>query len=200
MKKEVKLKVIIILLAILFGISLYFTFNFYNKYKQLSWPCKPLSCENENINITTLIESNYYDYVINAINNAKNHIYVAMFQFKFYENNKVRDILDALVKAKQKGIEVKILLDRSDWNKEIEKKNKETIEYLKQYGIEAKFDVPSQTLHAKFIIIDDIVIIGSTNLVYYALYKNAETNIAIKNKGIAREFMNYFDFLWEKAS
>lgn len=200
MKKEVKLKLAIILLIILLGINIYFTFKFYNKYKNLSWPCKAVSCSNKNISVTTLIEGNYYDYIIDAINNANSHIYVAMFQFKFYENNKVRNILEELIRAKQRGVDVKVLLDKSNWNKEIGEKNEKTLNYLKNFGIEAKFDIPDQTLHAKFFVIDNTVILGSTNLVYYAIYKNAETNIAIENENIAGEFINYFNFLWEKAS
>ena len=121
-----------------------------------------------------------------------------MFEFKFYENeeNKVRLLADALIGARKRGVEIRVLLDKSDWNPSIEKDNKGMIEYLKKGGIEAKFDSGKKTLHVKLIIIDDSVIIGSTNLGFSALERNNEASVLIRNKESAEYYRAYFEDLW----
>ena len=90
----------------------------------------------------------------------------------------------------------RVLLDQSDWSKSIRKENEPTVNYLQEHGVSAKFDSPKKTLHAKLIIIDNSVIIGSTNLGFHALERNNEVSVLIKNKEIADYYKTYFETLW----
>lgn len=53
--------------------------------------------------------------------------------------------------------------------------------------------------HSKILIIDDITIIGSTNLDYRSLYRNYEANIEINNQEFTQSILNLFDQQYTQA-
>src|SRR3989338_6870976 len=167
------LKFSILLLFFAFGFTIA-TLLFY--HPNANFPSTQISAGDAEL--IPLVDRNYFPTVLEKINSASERIDMAMFEFKFYENeeNKIR-----------------VLLDKSDWNPSIEKDNKGMIEYLKKGGIEAKFDSGKKTLHVKLIIIDDSVIIGSTNLGFSALERNNEASVLIRNKESAEYYRAYFE-------
>jgi branched-chain amino acid aminotransferase len=190
-------KTAIVVLAITFALGFYSAYLLYNK--TCEWSCPPNIVYSQGIEVIQLNDRNYFPAVLSAIESASQSIDIAVFEFRFYENkeNKARQLLDALISARARGINIRVLLDESDWNKETSNRNKETIGYLKDKGIQAKLDNPKKTLHAKLIIIDDSTIIGSHNLGFYALERNKEASVLIKNKDVANAYKSYFEFLWQ---
>ncbi len=190
-RKYLKFSVLILFFALGFAVA---TLLFYRT--SINFPTTQISTENAEI--IPLVDRNYFPTVLAEINSASESIDMAMFQFKFYENeeNKVRLLADALIGARKRGVDVRILLDKSDWNPSIEKDNKEMIEYLKKGEIDAKFDSGKKTLHAKLIVIDDTVIIGSTNLGFSALERNNEASVLIRNQETDDYYRAYFEELW----
>lgn len=152
----------------------------------------------EETEIIPIVDRNYFEIVVPEIGKAKERIDIAMFQFKFYENekNKVRLLQEALIAAAARGVRVRVLLDQSNWNSGIKKDNDPTFDYLKANGIQVKFDSPKKTLHSKLLIIDDTVIVGSTNLGFHALERNSEVSVLIRNKETADYYRAYFEDLW----
>ena len=151
-----------------------------------------------NAELIPIVDRNYFDIVVPEIQKAQRNIDMAVFQFRFYENekNKVRLLTEALIEAAERGVVIRVLLDQSNWSPSIKRNNEPTINYLKENGIEAKFDSPKKTLHAKLIIIDDNVIVGSTNLGFHALERNNEVSILIRNKETTDYYKAYFENLW----
>lgn len=196
-KKRINKEVLLIFLLLIFfllGFSIAtIIFSSYNSEIPI------LVVNTDTSKIIPIVNRNYFDIVYNELKNASSEVDIAMFEFKFYENeeNKVRKITDLLVNLSLSGVKVRVLLDQSNWNPSIRKNNEPLINYLRNNGIRAKFDSPKKTLHAKLIIIDnDSVILGSTNLGFYALERNNEANVLIKNREIANYFKNYFENLW----
>ncbi|MBU2497033.1 MAG: phospholipase, partial [Nanoarchaeota archaeon] len=105
-------------------------------------------------------------------------------------------LLEDLIDAHERGVKIRVLLDESDWSPSIGKDNKKTIDYLIENGIQAKLDNPKKTLHVKLLIIDDSIIIGSTNLGFHALERNNEASILITNSEITEYYKTYFETLW----
>jgi len=107
-------------------------------------------------------------------------------------------LFDYLIDAKNRGVRVRVLLDKSDWSAAITAKNRPTIDYLKSRGIEARFDDPQVTTHAKLVIVDRReVILGSMNWNKYALTDQEQTDILIDDERVGEAFADYFDRLWE---
>lgn len=115
------------------------------------------------------------------------------FQLSSSKDTRADILADEMTKAKKRGVEVKVILEKSDFNKWLNRMNSETIEYFKENGIEARLDNEDVITHAKVVIIDDSVFLGSTNWSYGGLELWHNSDILIRNKKIVDFFVNYFE-------
>ncbi len=115
--------------------------------------------------------------IIDSIDQAKTSIYLAMYSF----TNK--NIKQAIIDAKARGVEVKIITDK-------EYKNKEVFKELRDTGITvADDDTDDKTMHDKILVIDDTVVyVGSANYTVYAFYRNHENILKLTDKNIASRY------------
>jgi len=108
-------------------------------------------------------------------------------------------LLEGLVAAHQRGVVVRVLLDASDWAPEITESNGRALSYLQEHGIEARFDDPAVTTHAKMLIVDRrVAVIGSTNWNDHAFYDHEQANVLIEDARIGHLLTEYFERLWEQ--
>lgn len=135
----------------------------------------------------------YYGKALHEIKGAQSSIHMALFEIKYYENYQssgMNDIVDELISARQRGVEVLIIVDQYS-------RENNAMQRLLDNGVEIRYDSNETTLHAKLIIIDGMtVILGSTNLSYYGLEMNNEANVMIVDEATAKEFEGYFQTLW----
>lgn len=167
----------------------YFDYLWKNSSKDIS-PFK--SFRGETIPI---IDREYFDVIQATMKKAKKKIWVMVYGFKLSSSENTRaDILaNEMIRAKKRGVEVKVILEKSDFNEWLNRMNGKTIEYFKENGIEARFDKEDVITHAKVVIIDDAVFLGSTNWSYGGLELWHNSDILIKNKKIVDFFVNYFE-------
>ncbi|ASJ09733.1 phospholipase [Thermococcus siculi] len=144
----------------------------------------------EGYTVTVLEEREYYTNLIKAIDSSKSEIYVMMFLMKYDPGDgydPANDLIRALVKARQRGVRVHVLLeDGID-------ENRKAYDYLRANGVDVTFDSPSTTLHAKVVVIDGkTVFIGSHNWSEAALDWNHEVSVRIDSRKLAEEMVDYF--------
>jgi phosphatidylserine/phosphatidylglycerophosphate/cardiolipin synthase-like enzyme len=127
--------------------------------------------------------------IVGAIKEAKRSILVQAYSFTS------RPIIEALVSAKYKGIDVKILLDKSliiNGNQYYS-----PIPYFQERNIWIRIDYLPIVAHNKVIIIDDsTVITGSFNFTRAAQMDNAENVLMIYDYKLAQK---YTDNWYERA-
>lgn len=144
--------------------------------------------------------------VLDQIQNAKDHAYVEMFTLTHH------DVIQAMIDAKQRGVDVRVLLDPSEHSV-----NQKAFDALKQAGVQVKwFDADAahhQLLHAKWGEFDNQdLIIGSGNWSLSGLgtqtheqaldpqgreYRhNHEADVLVKDGGVASAFHNQFEDDW----
>ena len=169
----------------------YFNYLWENSSKDIS-PFKSFRGE-----IIPLIDREYFDIVSTAMKKAKRRILVMVYGFKLSSSGDTRaDILaDEMIKARKRGVEVKVILEKSDFNEWLNRMNGKTIEYFKENGIKARLDNEDIITHAKVVIIDDGVFLGSTNWSYGGLELWHNSDILIRNKKIVDFFVDYFTVL-----
>ncbi|WP_022670107.1 phospholipase D family protein [Hippea alviniae] len=137
------------------------------------------------------------DAIIEQINEAEKTIDVAVYNFTS------RPLARALLRAKKRGVKIRVILDR-EANGESNRYSK--YEFLKSNGISVRFAVPhiawdrEGLMHNKFAVIDKkTVITGSANWTASAFKINDENVIIIKREDIANVYEKEFEYLWKRS-
>lgn len=140
----------------------------------------------------------YFETAMTEINDAKSSVLLVMYLVSAVPTQPEsgpNQLLSALVKAKDRGVKVKVILDQSI-NFETENlddavarnKNQEAFEFLKKNGVDVFFDESQTYTHTKAIVIDnETVLLGSTNWSKSALTRNNEANLLVHSKDLAQE-------------
>jgi len=135
---------------------------------------------------TVFSPGNSENEIISLLDNAKTEIKIEMFEFSY------KPIKESLARAKNRGVDVKVILDRQS------SQNKDTFDFLEKNGMYVKW-APSKfnLLHSKFAIIDKkTVLVGSTNWSKNGMQKNREASVIIYSEDLAKEFENIFENDW----
>ena len=102
----------------------------------------------------------YFEITLNEINNAKSSIQVVMYLVSIFPSqpdSQVNQLVNALIKAKERDVEVKVILDMNmDFTEEggatSQNKNQAAYELLKQNSISVFFDESQTYTHAKAVV------------------------------------------------
>lgn len=148
-----------------------------------------------------LDKSNYFDEVLACIDKSQRSVSIVVFEY-FYavggQRNPVNFLTYALQRAKTRGVKVRVVINQKYRVKDLVEKVHTTKSYLERAGIEVKFAPKSTCLHAKFLVIDEkILIVGSHNWSVFGVKKNEEISLAIKEVGVVSLFADKFNSYWE---
>ena len=129
------------------------------------------------------------DAIIKEICNAQKTINIAMYYLTS------REIAQELVKAKDRNVRIRIVLDK---DQETQKYSKSR--YLIKRGFEVKYHTGSGIMHNKFAIIDEkILITGSFNWTPTANEKNEENLLIMTDKELIKKYQDRFEYLWKMS-
>lgn len=109
-----------------------------------------------------------------------------------------RDVVEALQRAKDRGVDVRIIIEEDVMGGE----NGEIFRELDSKGFRIRYASKAYKLtHSKFAIVDgEAVLVGSHNLSNSALFKNREASVIIRDAAVAGEFEEAFERDWGLAS
>lgn len=164
---------------------------------------EPILPSTESGSIKTVINRAYFSSVMELIQSAQTRIRVIMYGIKYYPrqpDSKTNQLLEALVAAHARGVDVEVIMDLSDYNETLNKVNREAKTFLIRGGVPVLDDALHTTTHAKMLLADDTVVIGSTNWGYDALERRNETCVQIADASIAERYADYFDRLKNEGS
>jgi phosphatidylserine/phosphatidylglycerophosphate/cardiolipin synthase-like enzyme len=121
---------------------------------------------------------NCTDRIVQEIDKSQSSILVQAFSFTS------SPLAKALVRARERGVDVKVILDRKNFLEEFTQG-----ERLLQAGIPILLDGEHQTAHNKVMILDGkTVITGSFNFTQAAEKKNAENVLILRDPDLVRSF------------
>lgn len=145
--------------------------------------------------VTLLKDNQFFEVLRGHIAEADHEIVVGMFLFKARPDvsNRANTILEDLIKAQGRGVNVRVLLERTDRrNDSLNRDNLATSKRLRQYGVQVLFDSMDKTTHTKTIVIDRrFVFVGSHNLTHSGLFYNHELSVLIDDPDLARDVIEY---------
>jgi len=129
--------------------------------------------------------------IIKNINQAEAFINIAMYIFTD------REIALPLVKAQERGVKVRLYLDKEQVEYQYSQSH-----FLVQKGIKTKISTNNYIMHNKFAIIDNrLLLTGSYNWTFSANNRNDENLMVIDDPEIIARYQNQFKKLWfEKYS
>lgn len=130
------------------------------------------------------------ELIIKTIKDAKKTIRVAAYSFTS------APIAQALLDAKKHGIDVKIVLDKSN-----AKAKYSSLTFLQNQQVPVRVNYKYAIMHDKFMVIDGTTLqTGSFNYTKAAEEKNAENVLVIKDAGkVAQDYNNQWEKLWNEA-
>jgi phosphatidylserine/phosphatidylglycerophosphate/cardiolipin synthase-like enzyme len=127
------------------------------------------------------------DKLIDKVNSAQKSIYIAIYSFT------LDDLASALISAKQRGVDVKVIFDYDQSTSSYSDDEK-----LIAAGIPIARRNGSGYMHNKFTIIDgNLIATGSFNYSQNADERNDENLVFIVSEEIASKFKADFDHLWD---
>ncbi len=127
-------------------------------------------------------------HVIDAIDNARTYVHVAMYDFT------LKSIADALIRAKDRGVDVMVVIESDDV------KGSE-YDRLKNAGVDIRLDGNPALMHNKFMVIDDILVeTGSFNWTFSADTKNNENLIFLRSEALADSYETDFKKIYDAGS
>ncbi|NPA28148.1 MAG: hypothetical protein GXN91_03770, partial [Epsilonproteobacteria bacterium] len=144
--------------------------------------------EVKNIEIYFSPDSDFEEKIVELIKESNKSIEFLAFAFTNYK------IAYALVGAKERGVEVKGVMDES----QNEFQTYSVYDDLKEEGIDVKLS--DRKLHSKVFIFDDkIVITGSYNFTKSANDENNENSLVIYDSNISKAYIDNFNFIYQRA-
>jgi len=130
------------------------------------------------------------ELVIKTIQTAKKSIHVAAYSFTS------KPIAEALVAAYEQGIDVKLVLDKS------QRKGRGSLyKFMQENNVPTRINSEYAIMHNKFMIIDNKILeLGSFNYTKNAEEKNAENVLVIhRNPKIIKSYSKQWRNLWKEA-
>jgi len=164
-----------------------FAGNFHND--KVSQGIKKINISNKDLEIFfSPQDKSLTNAVLPLIKNAKRYIYIPTFVMT------ERRVTEELIKAKQRGVDVRIIIDALNASVKHSKHNE-----LRNGGLLVKTENYAGKMHSKSMIIDDeYTIIGSMNFSNSGENRNDENLILIKDSEIAKFYKEFFLYQWDK--
>ncbi|MFN3346770.1 MAG: phospholipase D-like domain-containing protein [Candidatus Bipolaricaulaceae bacterium] len=145
---------------------------------------------------TTPEDPAYLRHVPELLSSAQREILVALSDLRTYSDGTTDPLLLALRKAKERGAEVYVLIERGA--DAVAPGQREAEELLRSWGIAVRPDNPQVTLHAKFLVLDGrYVVVGSTHWTKSALTRSVQVDLVLDCPELAGIFRSFFFRLWD---
>ncbi len=122
---------------------------------------------------------------------ARRRVWVAMFVVRAEDEAAVRPLLQALVDARSRGVDVRVCLDFGDkvgTAGEPDSKHEVAREWLRSRGVPTLLDEKERTTHSKVVLVDERwAVIGSHNWTFSALGRNREASVLLEDPAVVAE-------------
>lgn len=154
--------------------------------------------------IRILFGAAYYSVLPELFRLASTSIAVCMFHIALpEESHPTKALLNELVTAKSRGVEVRVLMDADRPSDQYRSTviNTNAKEFLKAEGVLVRFDPPGKLLHSKFIVIDKkLIILGSHNWSAGSYFQFDDISLIIISDTLATKQSERFELQWQAGS
>jgi phosphatidylserine/phosphatidylglycerophosphate/cardiolipin synthase-like enzyme len=146
--------------------------------------------------IQVLADADYFPALIKLLDSADSSVDLAMFVFRIGKgkNNRPAKIRDTLIRTAQRGVKVRVFLERSGYDEKLNDTNRKVAKQLSAGGVRVIFESPKTTTHNKMVVVDRrYAIIGSHNFTQSALKYNHELSLLVDDRQLAGKLITYME-------
>jgi len=155
-----------------------------------------VAADSHEAQVSLLRNQEFEQALLAGIRNARKSITCSYYLFVVHDRNEPSKILDELVRARQRGVKVRVILEKPRHKDQLNEENLHSAALLARGGINVFFDSPSVGTQLKVMVIDGrFVYLGSHNLTQAALRQNNELSLYVESSGLAAEILDYLDKL-----
>lgn len=137
-------------------------------------------------------EGSAHALVLQVLGEAKSSIQILAYAFQ------AQDIMDALVAAKKRGVDVRIVVDK---DRNTGKASRAAMDFVVRHGVALRTNDRFHLHHDKTIIVDGSTVqTGSFNFAPSAETKNSENVVVIREMpDVAKQFLSHWQSRWDSA-
>ena len=175
----------------------------FEKYFNALWSnqgtkAAPGSCYN---GVSCFGDGQYYDRVGPVLRAAKHRIRMVMYQItqSTTASSFQHKMCQYLIDARKRGVDVRVVLERTDYKRDTNRDNATAAAMLKQGGVAVRFDPDTVITHAKLLVVDDQVVVSTNNWSKTGLKYNHEVGVIVKDARAVTDALAYFDTLWSQS-
>ncbi len=177
--------------------------SFYEAYFQAKWVdsgSSPSATKPSVDGIVPIIDDEIGGYLLDCLDGAQQEIRLVMYALAYRpgDSGDVTTLINHLVQAHDRGVDVAVVLDQSDWiaSNDI---NDEAIDLLESRGVSLRLADRDVTTHAKVLRCDDTVIVGDANWSYSSMELYNGTSVQVTREAVAEQYRVWFDEIWDEG-
>lgn len=150
-----------------------------------------------------LLGSDYYRKLPAILDSATSAIDVCLFHAALPEpTHPTHLLLDALVRAKDRGVSVRVLLDQDrpedPYGSTII--NTQVRSFLSAGNVQCRFDKPDRLLHSKYLLVDQrLAIVGSHNWSAGSYFVFDDLSLVVASPPLVAELRVRFQAFWDQG-
>jgi len=137
-----------------------------------------------------LLGEEYYKTLQKYIAQAQKSIIIGMyFIIMEDETSPVNNLVDSLIEAKKRGVEVTVVLEDAKLGE-----SRQAFNILKENGIDVSADLPGKRMHLKGVIVDRrYVFLGSANWSRAAIEENYDATLFVDSESDAKALIEFIE-------
>ena len=151
--------------------------------------------------------SSYQPLVVPLIKAAKTRILLCVYSLNVTakeisaKSSAVGATVAEIQAAIGRGVEVRVILDQSSFSSpESDGVNKASGQILKTMGATVRLDPLDTITHAKFLIVDDTLVVGTNNWGYMGFVDDHEAGVRTTDATAVSDLTAFFEKIWAKST
>jgi phosphatidylserine/phosphatidylglycerophosphate/cardiolipin synthase-like enzyme len=138
--------------------------------------------------------------LISGANNSIRLVVYGLYISSSYPDSDVNKLVDLMSQAARRGVEVRVILEQANYSTSINKVNQDSARQMQARGIQVRADPLDQITHAKVLLVDDQVILGSNNWGYGGFFDYHEVALRTSQAAVVKKLGDYFEGIWKRST
>ena len=151
-------------------------------------------------NLTPIGDGQYVARVLPHIAAASRRALLVMYDLTNDWSGDIGDAAQALIDARQRGLDVRVVLESTAYETYVNDDNKASGPRLAAAGVQVRYNAVQTLTHAKMLVTDDEVTVYSGNWVYTSFSSNHEAGALVSASDVAADATAYFEKVWAEST